>query len=79
MSERWPHPPPKGTTCDASVPPPADARPSGHPTLYTCQQQATETLRPTRGVVSELWLCAEHVEAFVRLGYGYRNPRKRGR
>lgn len=76
VTDRWPHPPPKGTKCDASVPPPTDAPPRTHPTLYSCQKPAVETLRPTKSVVSEYWLCAEHVQAYVKLGYGYRNPRK---
>lgn len=77
--KRWPFPPPKGQRCDATVPAPPDAPDTrGHPTIYTCRQRAVETLcsLTSSRMFREVWLCAEHVEAYVERGYAYRNPRK---
>lgn len=78
---RWPNPPPKGQRCDASVPPPADAKPTLGPVIYMCRELAVETLRyvtKSRGFFgeAEVWLCAEHRDALVELGVVYRNPKK---
>lgn len=47
----------------------------GKPVIYRCPNAAVETLVTLRGVVREMWLCADCIPAFVQRGDAYRNPR----
>lgn len=67
--------PPKDARCDATVGSGSDA--IGQPVIYGCKQHV-ETLWSIGVAVAsrEVWLCAEHVTAYVEKGYAVRNPRR---
>lgn len=75
LPKPWPRKPPKDARCDATVGSGSDS--IGHPVIYGCKQNAVETLWSIGLAVAsrEVWLCAEHVTAYVEKGYAVRNPR----